>query len=135
MPRSELWHPNLTFRIQAMANEISTSLAVTVSYSGQSAAGTVAAQSDLTTTFIGNEQIIGITAETFDLGDVGASPKFLFVKNLDSTNFITVDAVNTFDAFPQVILPGQGVYLAPPSGTVYCIADTAPCKVFVCSAG
>ncbi len=118
-----------------MANEISLNLTVTVSMSGQSATGSVAGQSDATNgAFIGNEQIIGTTAETIFLGDIGATPVFLFVRNMDDTNFVQVDNVNTMANFPQKISPGKGVFLFPQTGTIYCKADTAACKVWVVAA-
>jgi hypothetical protein len=118
-----------------MANEISTNVSITVSTGGQSTTGTIAAQSDLTTAFIGNEQIIGITDETILMGDVPSPPIFVFVKNMDDTNFVLVDSASTYDKFPQKVFPGKGVYLMPQTGTIHVKADTAPCKIFIVSAG
>lgn len=120
-----------------MANEINTNISVSVNVSGQSAGGNASGYSDLTTAFIGNEQIIGTAFEPIDLGpDLGSNPIFIFIKNLDSTNFVTIDNDNVSTNFPQKVLPGKGIYLMPTSITsVYAKADTAPCKIFVCSAG
>lgn len=118
-----------------MANEINTNISVTVSVGGQSATGTVTTPSDLTTAFIGNEQIIGTTDETILMGDVSGTPVFIFIKNLDATNFVLVDSASTYDKFPQKLYPGKGVYLLPQTGTIHIKADTASCKVFVLAAG
>lgn len=118
-----------------MANEISTNINVTVTVSGQVATGTVTGLSDATNNaFIGNEQLIGTAAETILLGDIGGTPAFLFVRNMDATNYVQIDAVNTFDAFPQKVFPGKGVYLYPQTGTIYIKADTAPVRVWVVAA-
>lgn len=118
-----------------MANEISTSISVTVSLSGQIATGTVTGLSDASNNaFMGNEQLIGTSAETIFLGDIGSAPVFLFVRNMDATNFVTVDSVNTLVNFPQVIMPGKAIYLFPQTGTIYCKADTASCRIWVVSA-
>lgn len=114
-----------------MANEITANLNVTINDNGNSASGGAAFTANFSGNFIGNEQTIATTAETLLLGDVGSNPVILFVKNLDDTNFITVDAVNTLDSFPQVLQPGQAVVLCPTTGTIYCKADTASCKVLV----
>lgn len=98
--------------------------------------GSFTGNANLTTSFIGDEQIIGNTsAATLLLGNVGSAPVFVFIKNMDATNYITVDAVSALNAFPQKILPGNGVYLTPLTGTIYAQANTAPCKAFVVSAG
>jgi len=118
-----------------MANEINTSINVTVTVNGQVATGTVSGQSDATNNaFIGNEQLIGTSAETILMGDIGATPVFLFVRNMDTTNYVEVDAVNTFNAFPQKIFPGKGVYLYPETGTVYIKANTASVRVWIVAA-
>lgn len=118
-----------------MANEIQYSVTVTVSTSGQSVSGGISAQETASNlAFIGNEQTVGTSAEALVLGDIGGNPVFVFVKNLDDTNFLTIDAVNTLDSFPQVILPGMGILLRPSTGTIYAKGDTAPVKAWVVAA-
>lgn len=118
-----------------MANEISTNINVTVTINGQIVTGNVSGPSDASNPgFIGNEQLIGTTAETIFLGDIGATPQFLFVRNMDGTNFVTVDAVSALTSFPQKILPNKGIYLTPETGTIYAKADTAACKIWVVAA-
>lgn len=118
-----------------MANEISTNINVTVTVNGQIATGTVSGLADASNNaFIGNEQIIGTAAETILLGDIGATPVFIFIRNMDTTNYVEVDAVNTFTSFPQKIFPGKGVYLYPETGTIYIKANTASVRVWVVAA-
>ena len=118
-----------------MANEITTNINVSVTVNGQTATGTVSGSSDASNNaFIGNEQLIGTTAETIFLGDIGSAPIFLFIRNMDGTNFVTVDSVNTLTNFPQKILPNKGIYLYPQTGTIYIKADTASCRVWVVAA-
>lgn len=118
-----------------MANEISTNLNVSVSVNSQLASGAVNNQMDASNNaFIGNEQTIGTSSETIFLGDVGSTPVFLFVRNMDDTNYVEVDSASTMDKFPQKLLPGRGVYLFPQSGTIYCRANTATCRIWVVAA-
>lgn len=114
-----------------MANEIQANLTVTINDNGNIASGTATFQANFSGTFIGNEQIIGTSAETLQLGDVGSNPVIVFVKNLDSTNFVTVDSANTLDKFPQILQPGQACVLTPTTGTIYAKADTAQCICLV----
>lgn len=118
-----------------MANEANVSINVTVASSGQSAIGTLTSQFDATTAFIGNEQIIGTTDETIQMGDVPSLATFVFVKNMDATNYVTIDSASTYDKWPQVILPGKGVFLIPGSNVIHVKANTAPCKIFVVAGG
>jgi hypothetical protein len=112
-------------------NEISASLSVSVSQGGNSASGSVSFHADAQADgFTGSEQLAGTTAAALDFGDL-ALPQMLFVKNLDSANFVQIDANSSFNGFPQKILPGQGVFLAPKTGTIYAKADTAPVLLWV----
>lgn len=118
-----------------MANEIQYSVSITVSTSGQSVSGGISTQeSAANNAFIGNEQTIGTTAELLVLGDIGADPIFVFVKNLDPVNFLTVDSISSLDKFPQIILPGMGVLLRPATGTIYAKGDTAAVKAWIVAA-
>jgi len=59
---------------------------------------------------------ITTTPSVLSYGSVSGPPLIvLFIKNLDTTNTIVVDTDNTFDQFPQIIGPGEGIYLAPSS--------------------
>ena len=113
-----------------MANEIKVNIGVTASKGGAvlnyntSATATMAGTNLLDAT-----QDIGTSAEAITFGDVSGAPGLLVVTNLSATNYVEVDAVNTFDAFPQKIMPGMSIVLAPETGTIYAKAHTATVKV------
>jgi len=79
-------------------------------------------------------QSIGTTAEALDLGDLANVGGLLVVKNTDATNYVEVDAVNTFNSFPQKILPGQAIVLGAQTTTIYARANTAAVSVVVAAA-
>jgi hypothetical protein len=118
-----------------MANEITTNITVSVSINSQVASGTISGTSDASNNaFIGNEQLIGTAAETIFLGDIGSTPVFLFVRNMDTTNYVEVDNDSGMANFPQKILPGKGVFLFPQAVPIYAKANTASCRVWVVAA-
>lgn len=112
-----------------MANEISATTNVSITLSGQSASGNTTYRADLAGDFVGEEQNVGTSAEALDFGDV-TSPKILYVRNLDDTNYVEIDAVNTMDGFPQKLMPGDAIILLPQTSTVYAKANTASVKIF-----
>lgn len=117
-----------------MANETAVSINMTVTDAGGNINGNVSFQEDFAGGgAIANEQTIGTSAEALVFGDVG-TPKSVFVKNTDPDNFVEIDAVSTMDAFPQKLMPGQGILLKPQTATIYAKADTASCKVWVVAA-
>lgn len=113
-----------------MANAIAYNVTLQITGSGETVVGTVNYSGAGASAMIGNQQLIGTTAETLTFGDVG-TPNSLFVKNLDPDNYIEIDSVNTMDKFPQKLLPGEGVLLKPQTGTIYAKANTAACYVWV----
>jgi hypothetical protein len=118
-----------------MANEISVNLSCAISQGGNNVSSNATYQQNARNGgFIGNEQTIGTSQESLILGDVGTTPVLVMIKNLDATNFVQVDADTAFDKFPQKILPGKAIYLAPETGTIYIKADTAPVVVWVVAA-
>ena len=116
-----------------MANEISATASLAITFSGQTASGTTTFSLNLTGDYLGEEQDIGTTAEVLDLGDI-ATAHVIYVRNLDATNYVQVDSANTFDKFPQHIAPGQAVLLLPETSTIYVKANTAPLKIFTVAA-
>lgn len=118
--------------ILCMANEISSTVSCTISSGGQSVTGNKSFTLSLSsTTFIGEEVTIGSTTAT-SLYTAGlTNPSVVLVINLDTTNYISVDSVDTLDNFPQKLTPGAGVLLLPETGTIYAKADTAPCQAWV----
>lgn len=115
-----------------MANEIFQALTYRVAEDNLTATAEVpGATSSMTgTELLGNIQIIATSATTVNVGSL-ASLGALFIQNLDATNFVEVDDVNTFDDFPQKILPGGWIMLRPQTTTIYAKADTAECRVKV----
>lgn len=116
-----------------MANEISITVNAAISTNGQGASGNTTYRADLAAQFIGEEQTVATSAATLALGSV-ASPSFVYVRNLDATNYLQVDSANTFDKFPQKIQPGAALLLFPETGTIYAKANVASVQVFVIAA-
>ncbi len=115
-------------------NEISASLSINISQGGNAASGSVAFRADAQADgFTGSEQLAGTSATALVFGDLGL-PQFVFVKNLDETNYVQIDANNSFNGFPQKLLPGQGIFLTPQTGTIYAKANTAPVLLWVVAA-
>jgi hypothetical protein len=116
-----------------MANEISYNLSLTCNSAGQSVSGSGSGTHDAGANgFIGEEAVVSSsTAAALNLGPVTSNPVCVFIKNLDVTNFITVDAVIGLTNFPQKLLAGQAIFLLPETATIYAKADTADCKIWV----
>lgn len=116
-----------------MANEIGLSGGLSVVISGSTVRGQCSLSiNQAGTESIQNVQTIGTTTEALNLGDV-TTPGYLFVKNLDATNFIRiglVTAVTSGNAF-LTLLPGEGVPVCTRQTVIYAIADTAPCDLLV----
>lgn len=114
-----------------MAKEISCSLKLSIASKGSSnAVGSVNSSEDLAGGFEGFQATIGsTTAAAIALGV--PSPKVVFIQNLDDTNFLTVDAIVGLSSWPQKILPGTGVVLRPPNGTIYAKANAAPVNAWI----
>ena len=69
---------------------------------------------------------VGTSEETIAFGDI--TPRYLFVKNLDATNF--VDIGFSTGVYGLSLLAGEtGVFPLKSGATVYAKADTAECTV------
>lgn len=116
-----------------MANEISLSASLACAKDGATAQGTAALSITMAgTEFTQNVQAVGTSTEALNLGDV-ATPGYLLVKNLDSTNFVMVGlvtAVTSGNAFAK-LLPGEALLIPTRQTTIYAIADTAACNCLV----
>lgn len=80
---------------------------------------------------IGNVQNIGATTEQLVYGDV-TTIGYLFIKNLDATNYIEFD-LNTpvsTTAFCR-LLPGESAFIPTRQTTIYGKANTAACDCLV----
>lgn len=115
-----------------MSNTINASIQLQVSLSGGGSISGIGSQ-QLTQSGshnIENVQNIGTVAETITLVDL-ASVGFILIKNLDATNYVEIDSANTFDKFPQKILPGGSILLSPETTTIYAKAHTAACDCLI----
>lgn len=114
-----------------MAKEINCSLKLSIaSKGGSNAVGSVTSSEDLSGGFEGFQATVGSTTAA-SLGLDVPSPKTVYIQNLDDTNFVTVDAVAGLTGWPQKLLPGTGVVLRPPNGTIYAKADSAPVNIWI----
>lgn len=69
----------------------------------------------------------GATGDAFALNDV-TTPGWMFVKNLDATNFVQVGS-GSFDSFIK-LLPGEWALFRCSVATPKAVADTASCSVW-----
>lgn len=115
-----------------MANEITftaslaaTKSGVTVTTGSQSAQATMAGDQMIT-----NVQAVGTDAEALLLGDV-SSLGFVFVRNLDATNFVELSLESDGSSPFAKLLAGEFAVFPAATATMYAIADTAGCNVQV----
>ena len=114
-----------------MANEISLNISFAVAKNGASVSGATSANFTMTgDQFISNVQIIGTSSETLVFGDV-STIGFVYVKNLDPTNFVEISVDNGQTEIIAKLLPGEACLFKPGTTTVYAKADTASCNVQV----
>jgi hypothetical protein len=117
-----------------MAGTSSVQISMTVSAGGASVSGACPFQQATSNPgFIGSEQAIGTSETSIDLGAVGSTPLGVMIWNLDATNYVQVDNSSAFTNFPQKVLPGQAIYLAPETGTLYAKANTSGVTIYVVS--
>lgn len=112
-----------------MAREVTYSCSLNA---GKNGARITHAQSK-TLDMAGNEllqatQLIGTGAELLTFGDIAGAPGVVLFVNLDATNYVEVDSANTFDKFPQKLMPGDSILLRPQTGNIYARANTAACR-------
>lgn len=113
-----------------MANEISVNLSQTISKTGESVSSNATYQANLAgPQFIGVELSVGTAAAAINIG--GITPSVIFIKNLDTTNYVEIDSAIGISSFPQKLFPGQAILLLPETGTFYGRANTAPCQVWI----
>lgn len=117
-----------------MANEITLTAGLSIIKNGASVSGAISGLriSQTGNNSIGNIQNVGTTTEQLSFGDV-TTPGYLFVKNLDATNFVLVSLATpaiSGTSFAK-LLPGEAFVIPTRQTTVYAIADTAACDVLV----
>lgn len=71
-------------------------------------------------------QTIGITDEVLNLGDI-STIGFVFVKNLDATNAITIGSDGTL--YPIKLKPGEANLFRWNAAAIHAKALVAPCKL------
>lgn len=117
-----------------MANEISLTAGLSVNKSGQSISGILngLAITQSGAQNIGNVQNIGTSSEALSIGDV-STIGYLYIKNLDATNFVTIDLNNPAVASSgyATLKAGEAMVIPTRRTQHYAIADTGACDVYV----
>lgn len=117
-----------------MANEISISASLSATKGGVTvqSGGQTKAVDMVGDQMLANVQIIGTSAEALQMADVTVGG-YLFVRNMDGTNFIqlALDSAVSTQIFCK-LKPGESTLFRPPVGaTIYAKADTANCNAQV----
>lgn len=74
-------------------------------------------------------QTIGTSAETVAIsGDIG-NGGYIMIKNLDATNFVTLQAGAGGDPMVKLLAGDVALFRTHPSYTLYATADTASCDI------
>lgn len=116
-----------------MANEISVSTTLSATKLGATVSSTGNRTVDMTgDQMISNVQIIGATSEAILLGDV-TTPGYVYLKNLDATNFVSISVLATAVAGTSFtkLLAGDFCIFKAVSTQITAIADTAPINLQV----
>lgn len=116
-----------------MANEIAFSASLAITKNNLTASGNGSKSVTLANdAYSSGVQSIGNTTEAIALGDA-ANPGYLYVKNLDATNFIEIGLTSPVTSGNAMIklLPGEFAFLPTRQTTIYALADTATCLMHV----
>lgn len=116
-----------------MANEITVSASLTASKDNASITVSASKTFDMSNNdMVQATQNVGTTAEALALGDLSLPAAYLYVRNMDPTNFVVL-SLNSDGSTPfSKIRPGHfAIFPTPESGTIYAKADTAACRVAV----
>ena len=115
-----------------MANEISVSASLSVSKGGASISATGTVSFTMSgDQMLSNVQIIGTAAEAITVGDV-ATIGYVFLKNMDATNFVEVALDSGVSTQKIAKILAGGIALFPAStATLYAKADTANVNLLV----
>lgn len=113
-----------------MANEITQSVQIKASKGGASVSFDNRAFFDMTgINMIQGTQTIGTMPELIDFGGIAGSPRFVVIKNLDSSNFVNIAGNDTMSGLNIKILPNDCCVFHPQSADVYAQADGASCLI------
>lgn len=117
-----------------MANEIALTAALSITKSGVTISGAVTGKAITQSgdQSIGNIQIIGTSSEAITIGDV-VTIGYIYFKNLDATNFVSIHDVSPAVAGAASITLKAGECAVIPTRTTawYAIADTADVNLHV----
>lgn len=115
-----------------MANELSYSLNVSYAsgYAKDSVTTGTVTYSQSTQLVDSGIQDVGTAAESLATGDVGTNGGWLWMKNLDTTNYVTFGPDSTGLITCGRLQPGKDCwFFLAPSVTLKVQANTAACKV------
>lgn len=112
-----------------MANEITIAVTLKASKNGAGISVTTTKTLDMAGThMINNVQSVGTSWEQMVIGDVSGAG-FVYVKNLDATNYVEVALANDGTKIFQKILPGEATLIKAETDTMYLQANGADCDV------
>lgn len=110
-----------------MANELTVSASLNYTKLGTPTSVSVTKQMDINAgARINTSQKIGTSEESVAMVDV-VSVRYIFVQNLDITNYVEVGAVT--GSYPIKLFPGDFALFPPNSNTLFLKANTAVCMV------
>lgn len=116
-----------------MANEISVTSILSASKNGASVSATHSLKQTMAgDQMISNVQIVGTASESILLGDV-TTPGWVYLRNLDSTNFVSISVLATAVAGTSFtkLEAGESCLFKAVSTQLTAIADTAPVNLQV----
>jgi hypothetical protein len=114
-----------------MANEIVLTGGLNVTKSGVTVSANGSKTIDMSgDQLLGNVQIIGTVTEALSFVDV-VTIGYVYVKNLDTTNFIEIGLVTAVTSGNALITLKAGEFAVFPTRqtVIYAKADTAPCNL------
>ena len=114
-----------------MANEITCSASLAAAKSGAAISNSGSKQITMTANPMQSVvQNIGTTTEALVFGDIVAV-KYLFIKNLDATNYIEVGLNTPVTQIFAKLLAGEFALLPVGTSVIYAKANTAACNLLV----
>lgn len=115
-----------------MANEITASASLRASKGGATItlSGTVLVDMTGADLYQATQEI-GTGAETVSFGDITGAPAYVYVENLDTTNYVEFGGDVGLTVFKLRLNAGECMVLHLDSATLYAKADTAAVNIFV----
>jgi hypothetical protein len=114
-----------------MANEITVSASLSATKDNASVTVSASKTFDMSNEDMTQAtQAIGTSAEALALGEVSAPAAYIYVRNLDPTNFVVLSLESDGTSPFSKLRPGHfALFPSPESGTIYAKADTAAVRV------